>query len=127
MRRRGKVNAVLVITERVVGDVTILRLTGRLVLFEGDAILRQYVDDLVRQGRVKLLLDFAAVTYIDSAGVGMLIAKYLSVRRKGGDLKLLQLTARSLLVMTITKLFTVFETFDSEEDALRSFANDSSR
>ena len=113
----------LVITERVVGDVTILRLTGRLVLFEGDAVLRQYVDDLVRQGRVKLLLDFAAVTYIDSAGIGMLIAKYLSVRRKGGDLKLLQLTARSLLVMTITKLFTVFETFDTEEDALRSFAS----
>ena len=112
----------LVITERVVGDVTVLRLTGRLVLFEGDAILRQYVDDLVRKGRVKLLLDFAEVTYIDSAGIGMLIAKYLSVRRKGGDLKLLRLTARGLLVMTITKLFTVFETFDTEEDGLRSFA-----
>jgi anti-sigma B factor antagonist len=119
-------DAVLVITEQTVGDVTILRLTGRLVLFEGDAVLRQYVDDLVRRGRLKLLLDFAAVTYIDSAGIGMLIAKYLSVRRKGGDLKLLRLTARGLLVMTITKLFTVFETFESEEAALRSFAAHSS-
>ena len=112
----------LSITERVVGDVTVLQLSGRLVFFEGDAMLRQQVDDLVRQGRLKILLDLGAVTYIDSAGIGMMIAKYLSVRRKGGDLKLLHLTARGLLVMTITRLLTVFEIFDSEEAALRSFA-----
>jgi len=113
---------VLVISERVVDDVTILHLSGRLVLFEGDAILRQTVDDLVRQGRVKIIVDLGNVPYIDSAGIGMLIAKYLSVRRKSGDLKLLHLNTRGLLVMTITKLLTVFETFDSEEAALASFA-----
>jgi anti-sigma B factor antagonist len=117
------VDRVLVITERVVGEVTVLKLVGRLVLFEGDAMLRHYVDDLVRQGRVKILLDLGAVTYIDSAGIGMMIAKYLSVRRKGGDLKLLNLTARGLLVMTITRLLTVFETFESEAEALRSFGS----
>jgi anti-sigma B factor antagonist len=113
---------VLSITERVVGDVTVLQLSGRLVFFEGDSTLRHYVDDLVRQGRLKILLDLGGVTYIDSAGIGMMIAKYLSVRRKGGDLKLLHLTARGLLVMTITRLLTVFEIFESEEEALRSFA-----
>ncbi len=111
----------LAITERVVGDVTVLQLVGRLVLFEGDLRLRETVDRLVREGRAKILVDLAAVSYIDSAGIGMLIAKYLSVRRKGGDLKLVHLTARGLLVMTITKLLNVFETFDSEAEALRSF------
>ena len=111
----------LSITERAVGDVTVLQLSGRLVFFEGDAMLRQKVDDLVRDGHLKILLDLGAVTYIDSAGIGMMIAKYLSVRRKGGDLKLLHLTQRGILVMTITRLLTVFETFDSEEEALRSF------
>lgn len=118
---RAEVDRVLVITEREVGDITVLGLAGRLVLFEGDAMLRHHVDDLVRRGRVKILLDLGAVTYIDSAGIGMMIAKYLSVRRKGGDLKLMHLTARGLLVMTITKLLTIFESFDSEEQALRSF------
>jgi anti-sigma B factor antagonist len=113
----------LIISQRSIGDVTILDLSGRLVLFEGDALLRQTVDDLVRQGRVKLIVDLANVSYIDSAGIGMLIAKYLSVRRKAGDLKLLHLNTRGMLVMTITKLLTVFETFDSEEDALQSFAS----
>jgi anti-sigma B factor antagonist len=61
------------------------------------------------------------VTYIDSAGIGMMIAKYLSVRRKGGNLKVLHLTSRGLLVMTITRLLSVFETFDSEEQAIASF------
>ena len=113
---------VLVISERAIGDITILHLTGRLVLYEGDVMLRQTVDDLVRQGRVKLIIDLANVSYIDSAGIGMLIAKYLSVRRKAGDLKLLHLNTRGLLVMTITKLLNIFETFDSEEAAVQSFA-----
>jgi len=113
----------LAITERSVGDVTILQMSGRLVLFEGDMMLRQTVDQLVREGRVKIVIDLAAVSYIDSAGIGMLIAKYLSVRRKGGDLKLLNLNTRGLLVMSITKLLTVFETFDSEDAAIRSFAS----
>lgn len=116
----------LAVTEKVVGDVTVLQMSGRLVLFEGDGILKQTVDDLVRQGRTKVLIDLEGVNYIDSAGIGMLIAKYLSVRRKGGDLKLLHLNTRGLLVMTITRLLNVFEIFDSEDAALRSFASASS-
>jgi anti-sigma B factor antagonist len=114
---------VLSVIERVVGDVTILQMSGRLVMFEGDSILKQTVDELVRQGRTKLLIDLGEVNYIDSAGIGMLIAKYLSVRRKGGDLKLLHLNTRGLLVLTITRLLNVFETFETEDAALRSFAS----
>ena len=113
----------LSVIERVVGDVTILQMSGRLVMFEGDSILKQTVDELVRQGRTKLLIDLGEVNYIDSAGIGMLIAKYLSVRRKGGDLKLLHLNTRGLLVLTITRLLNVFETFETEDAALRSFAS----
>jgi anti-sigma B factor antagonist len=68
-----------------------------------------------------MIINLQEVTYIDSAGVGMLVAKMLSVRRAGGDMKLLHLTTRSNRVMTITRLLTVFEAFDDEEEAIRSF------
>jgi anti-sigma B factor antagonist len=110
------------IKERVVGDVTILEPQGRLVLYEGETDLKARVNELVAQGRVKIILDLKNVTYIDSAGVGSIIAKYLSVRRQGGDLKLLNLTKRSMRLMTITHLLTVFDSFDSEEAAVNSFA-----
>jgi anti-sigma B factor antagonist len=111
----------LTIAERRVGDVTILQLTGRLVLYEGELEFRQCIDGLVAAGRVKVIVDLHGVDYIDSAGVGSLVAKYLSVRRKGGNVKLLHLSARSHRVMGITRLLSVFETFDSEEEALNSF------
>jgi anti-anti-sigma factor len=111
----------MTIKERRVGSVTILELTGWLVFDDGDALLRQRVDELVAEGRVRILVDFTGVDYVDSAGVGVLIAKFLSVRRKGGDLKLLRLTPRPLHVLEISHLRTVFQVFDSEEDAVRSF------
>ena len=109
------------IVERVVDGVTILDMTGRLVLDRGDAALRDRVTDLLARGQTQLLVNLQDVSYIDSAGVGMLVAKLLSVRRAGGDMKLLHLTARSNRVMTITKLLTVFEAFDDEAEAIRSF------
>lgn len=109
------------ISDRVVEGVTVLDLQGRLVLDETD-LFRRKVEDLIRERRVKIVLNLKDVTYIDSAGVGMMVGKYLSVRRQGGDVKLLHLSPRSNRVMTITKLATVFETFDSEEQAVRSFA-----
>jgi anti-sigma B factor antagonist len=112
----------LEIAERVVGAVTILDMQGRLVLDETE-FFRRRIDELVRQNRLQILLNLKAVTYIDSAGVGMMVGKYLSVRRLGGDVKLLHLTARSYRVMTITKLLTVFEAFDSEEQAIAAFAS----
>ena len=109
------------IVERRVADVTILQLIGRLELEEGDVMLRDHVDGLVAEGRVNIVLDMKEVTRLDSAGIGMLVSKYLSVKKRGGTIKLLHLTDRADHLMHITKLSTVFENFDREEDAVRSF------
>ena len=111
----------LEIAERRIGDITILSLTGRLELEDGDRLFRDYVNRLVAEGRVKLVLDLKHVTRIDSAGLGMLISKYLSTRRGGGTIKLLNLTARSDHLLEITRLVTVFEIFDNEAEAVQSF------
>lgn len=113
----------MTLKERRVGDVSILDLKGRLVLDEGDDILRSHINELVTEGRVKIVVNLQDVTYVDSCGVGVLIAKYVSVRKKGGDVKLLHLTPRSHKVMEISKLLTVFEIFDSEDRALASFVH----
>jgi anti-sigma B factor antagonist len=110
------------IAEVQVGNVTILRLSGRLELEEGDLVFRDCVDRLVAEGRLKILLDLKAVTRIDSAGIGMLVSKYLSTQKRGGTIKLLHLTSRSDHLMDITRLATVFDIFDDEADAVRSFA-----
>lgn len=111
----------LTIAERSASRVTILDLAGRLVLEDGAVVLRDHINRLVAQGRINLVLDMREVTHLDSGGIGMLVAKYLSVQRKGGSLKLLHLTPRSAHLLTITKLCTVFESFESEDEALRSF------
>ena len=113
----------MTLKERRVGDVSILDLKGRLVLDEGDDILRSRINDLVNEGRLKIVVNLHDVTYVDSCGVGVLIGKYVSVRKKGGDVKLLHLTPRSYRLMEISKLLSVFETFDSEERAVGSFAS----
>jgi anti-sigma B factor antagonist len=113
----------MTIHERRVGTVTVLALRGRLVLDDGDALLRERVDDLVSRGLVRLIIDLSDLDYVDSAGIGVLIAKYLSVRRKGGDLRLLRLSSRTHHALEITHLLTVFQTFETEEEAVRSFGN----
>ena len=111
----------LKIVESRAGDVTVLRLTGRLELEDGDFVFRDHVNGLIAEGRVKIVLDLNDVTRIDSAGIGMLVSKYLSTQNRGGTIKLLHLTRRSDHLMDITRLATVFEIFDQEEDAVRSF------
>ena len=111
----------LTVTERSVGGVTILELAGRLVLEEGDVVLRDHVNGLLEQGRGNIVLDMHNVVQLDSAGIGMLAAKYLSAHRTGGRLKLLKPTSRSAELLKITRLSAVFEIFESEDDALRSF------
>ena len=113
------------ITEERVGDITVLRMSGRLELEEGDLAFRDYVNNLVADGRVKIVLDLQQVTRIDSAGIGMLVSKYLSTKRCGGTIKLLHLTRHSDHLMDITRLATVFEIFDDEVEALRSFEKES--
>lgn len=109
------------ITERRVGDVTILELDGRLILEEGEIPLRDAVDRLVAEGRIKLVLDLQRVTRLDSAGIGMLVCKYLTAFRKGGRVKLLHPGSRTDALLHLTKLSSVFETFESEDEAIRSF------
>ena len=109
------------IADRVVSGVTILDMQGRLVLDETE-YFRRRIEDLIRENRLHIVLNLKGVTYIDSAGVGMMVGKFLSVRRLGGDIKLLHLSPRSYRVMTITKLLTVFDAFDSEEQAIAAFA-----
>ena len=112
----------MVLKERRIGDVTVLDLKGRLVLEEGDAVFRAHVNELVEQGRTQIVVNLREVTYVDSCGVGVLVAKFVSVRRQGGDLKLLKLTPRSRHLMEICGLLNVFEIFDSETEAVASFA-----
>lgn len=112
----------MTLTERRVGDVTVLDLQGRLVFDEGDAELRDRINELLTQGRRKIVVNLRDVTYIDSCGLGALIAKYVSVRQQGGNVKLLHLSSRSHRVIDISGLQNVFEVFDSEDDAITSFA-----
>jgi anti-sigma B factor antagonist len=109
------------VVEREAGDVTILILTGRLVLEDLDASLRPTIEALIERGRVKLVLDLTNVSYIDSAGVGFLVSKYVSTRRRGGDLKLVDVTPRVARVLEITRLLRVFELFETQEQALQAF------
>jgi len=111
------------IEERAVGDVTVLDLKGRVTLGEGDELLKDKVNSLINQGRRKLVLNLAEVPYIDSAGLGEIVRTYTTVSRQGGNLKLLSLTKRIADLLAITKLLTVFETFESEDDAVKSFTS----
>lgn len=112
----------MTITEHRVGDVTVLQLGGRIVFGDGAGELRARLNDLLDEARLKFLLDLREVTYIDSFGVGVIAAKFVSVRRKGGDIKLLSLSPRTHRVMKISGLLKIFQSFESEEDGLRSFA-----
>jgi len=110
------------IEERTVGDVVVLDLKGKITLGEGDELLKDKVNSLVNQGRKKVVLNLAEVPYIDSAGLGEVVRTFTTVSRQGGSLKLLNLTKRITDLLSITKLLTVFETYDSESDAVRSFS-----
>jgi anti-sigma B factor antagonist len=110
------------IEERAVGDVVVLDLKGKITLGEGDELLKDKVNSLVNQGHKKIVLNLADVPYIDSAGLGEVVRTYTTVSRQGGSLKLLNLTKRITDLLSITKLLTVFETFDSENEAIRSFS-----
>ena len=111
----------LYINERREGDVAVLDLKGRIRINGGTLALHRSVRCLVEEGKTKILLDLAGVTYIDSAGLGELISSRLTMTNKGGQLKLVHLTQQLQDLMTISKLLAVFDVFDNEEDALSSF------
>lgn len=114
----------MTVVERRLGDVTVLDLKGRLVFDEGDTMLRDWVNALAEQGRVNVLLNLRDVTYVDSCGIGILVAKYVSLRRKGGDLRFVNVTPKSRRLLEITKLMGIFRVFDSEEEAIASFSGE---
>ena len=110
------------IDERTIGDVVVLDIKGRVQLGEGDEMLKDKVNSLLNQGRKKIILNLAEVPYIDSAGLGEVVRTYTTVSRQGGQLKLVNLTKRITDLLMITKLLTVFETFDTEQEALKSYS-----
>jgi anti-sigma B factor antagonist len=120
-REPAKQGVTMQIEERVVDNVTILDLKGKVTLGEGDEALKDKINSLVQQGRNRILLNLGEVPYIDSAGLGQIVRTYTTVTRDGGQLKLVHLTKRIEDLLMITKLLTVFETFDSESEALQSY------
>ena len=111
------------IEERSAGDVIVLDLKGKMTLGEGDELLKDKINSLVMQGRRKVVLNLGEVPYIDSAGLGEIVRTYTTISRQGGSMKLLNLTKRITDLLSITKLLTVFETYDNEADAVRSFSS----
>jgi len=110
------------IEERVVGDVMVLNVKGRMVITEGDVMLRDKINSVVHQGHSKVLLNLAEVTFLDSASLGTIIGAYTTLTNRGGVLKLANLTERIQDLLTITKLTTVFETYDTVDEGVKSFA-----
>ena len=110
------------IEERIVGGVTILDLSGKMTLGEGDELLREKIASLINAGHKQMLLTLDGVPYIDSAGLGEIVRTYTTVSRQGGKLKLLNLTKRIEDLLSITKLLTVFEVYENEAEAIQSFS-----
>jgi anti-sigma B factor antagonist len=109
------------IVERTVNDVTVLDLKGKMTLGEGDELLKDKINSLLAAGKKKLLLNLESVPYIDSAGLGEVVRTYTTVSRQGGSLKLLNLTKRIEDLLSITELLTVFDTYDNEAEAVKSY------
>jgi anti-sigma B factor antagonist len=111
----------LFMTLREEGSVTIIDLSGRISLGEGSALLRKTIRDLLASGQTKILLNLGDVNYIDSSGIGELVSGFTAVRNREGQLKLLNLTKKVHDLLQITKLFTVFDVYNDEHVAVRSY------
>jgi anti-sigma B factor antagonist len=111
----------LQIIERQVNDVTVLALSGEIRADAGDEALGRHLDELIARKRLKIVVNLSGVTYIDSSGVGIMVAKMKLVRKDGGALRLACLTARSQQLLAMLKL--VFEIFDDEDAAVNSFSS----
>jgi anti-sigma B factor antagonist len=110
------------ITERTVDAITILDLSGKLTIGEAAQLLKDKSESLVFQGRTQVIVNLAAVPYIDSGGLGQLVACYTTLARAGGRLKLLNVNAKNHDLLSITKLVSVFDTFDTEREAIESYS-----
>jgi anti-sigma B factor antagonist len=106
---------------RMVGDVTVVDISGRISLGEESAALRELIMNLLSEGHQKILLNLAGVNYIDSSGLGALVSGFTSVRKAGGELKLVNLTDKVDNLMEVTKLYTVFDVAQDEATGVNSF------
>jgi anti-sigma B factor antagonist len=113
--------AELNINERQAGDVTVLDMSGKITIGEGSVALRAAIRRLLEEGKKRILLNLAGISYVDSSGIGELVSSYTAINKEGGQLKLLNLTQKIQDLLTITKLLTVFDVYDGEADALNSF------
>jgi anti-sigma B factor antagonist len=109
------------IAERESGAVTVLDLSGKITLGEDGNLLKDKLQSLLHQNKKNILFNLAQVSYVDSAGLGAIVSAYTTVTREGGTLKLANVTKKLQDLLSITKLLTVFETFDSEDEAIRSY------
>ncbi len=109
------------IEKRVVGDVHVLDCSGKITLGEGTMAVRNMVREVLKSGGKKIILNLSDVNYIDSSGIGELVSSFTTVTNQGGQLKLLNLTKKIQELLAITKLLTVFQTFDEEQAAISSF------
>jgi anti-sigma B factor antagonist len=109
------------ISERQVGGVTILDLAGKLTIDQDAQRLKDKINSLIQQERTAVILNLAEVSYIDSGGLGQLVASYGSLAKTRGGLKLLHVNKRNHDLLSITRLVTVFDSFDSEAAAVASF------
>lgn len=112
----------MTIEERPTGNVMILDLKGKLTIGDGDELLKDKINSLVQQGHTKLILNLAEVPYIDSGGLGQVVRTYTTVKQHNGSLKLMNVTKRIEDLLAITKLLTVFDVFETEQEALQSFS-----
>ena len=110
-----------VLTERHVGTVTVLDLAGRLTIDDGAQRLKDKINSLIMQERTQVVLNLGGVSYIDSGGLGQLVACLGSIAKATGALKLLHVSKRNHDLLSITRLVTLFDTYESEDEAVRSF------
>ena len=109
------------IAERSAGNVKVLDLSGQITFTQGDQQFKDKINSLVHQGHKNILVNMSNVNHVDSAGLGELVGAYTTVTKAGGSMKLTGLTKRLHDLLAITKLLTVFDTFDSEQEALKHF------
>ena len=103
------------------GEVKVLELSGKITIGEGDVLLRKLTDEVLAAGTRKIIMNLGSLKYIDSSGIGELVSCYTTIKNKGGSLRLANLHSKIYSLLQLTALITVFEIYDSVEDALQSF------
>jgi anti-sigma B factor antagonist len=110
------------LSTREIGDVIIIDVDGKILLGDGDVEIKKSVDDLLKRGNKNILLNLAKVPYLDSAGLGEIIRCFTTLRKSGGDFKLLSPNKRVVELLSITNLLNVFDSYDNESAAIASFS-----